>query len=277
VNQFLISSSDVVGTLLTLTGSEARHAIQVLRLRKGEHFLATDGKGLKVKAQVTDLQKDYLLAEIVEQVQDSEPSSRITVALGLIKKRDRLEFALEKLTELGVHRIVLFEGDHSERSKARPDRLELIVQSAVKQSLGSWLPEVHMVESMEGIFTISVEEAKLGMRSEAQTGSVSGYLHWDELFLADETLDAKTEHTDRERDQKPDQTAEKLTDNISILNWAQQHERLLIVGPEGGFSKRERDWIVENHPECQSISLGSRRLRAETAAIAGLLSLSSLV
>lgn len=265
MNQFLISSSDVVGTLITLTGSEARHAIQVLRLRKGEDFLATDGKGLKIKAQVTDLQKEYLLAEIVDQVQDSEPSSRITVALGLIKKRDRLEFALEKLTELGVHRIVLFEGDHSERSKARPDRLELIVQSAVKQSLGSWLPEVHLVESMEGIFTIPAEEAQSG----------SAVLQWNELFMADETLDAKTEHTDRDIGQRPEETAEKVTENRSTLSWANQPERLLIVGPEGGFSKRERDWIFQQHPECQSISLGSRRLRAETAAIAGLLSLSS--
>lgn len=242
MNQFLISSADITGTLLSLQGTEARHAIQVLRLRKGDIFLATDGRGLQVRAEVTDVRQDTLLAEVRERTDELEPSSKITVALGLLKKRDRLEFAVEKLTELGAQRIVLFQGDHSERSHARPDRLEGIVQSALKQSLGSWLPELCVVDSLEEVFDIS------------------GIADLDEIYLADETIASQST-------QKP---VEKSLED-SILTPQQRPQRLLLIGPEGGFSKREREWLDANHPECRAVSLGKRRLRAETAAIAGLL------
>jgi len=279
VNQFLISSSDIVGTLLSLSGSEARHAIQVLRVRKGDTFLATDGKGLQVKAEITDLQKDSLLAEIVKQKQDSEPSSHVTIALGLLKKRDRLEFALEKLTELGVHRIILFEADHSERNKARVDRLELIVQSALKQSLGSWLPKLNLVNSLEEIFKVTDGDTGSNSVRETSTRDArdenSKLVQWDEIYLADETLD-KEEGTTQHGSfsQISQQSSRTMSSNLDSFIESLP-ERLLIVGPEGGFSKRERDWIAECHPEYKSVSLGSRRLRAETAAIAGLLSLST--
>ena len=199
---------------------------------------------MQVRAEITDLQKDFLLAEVLERTEDGRPSSKISVAMGLLKKRDRLEFALEKLTELGVHQVILFEGDHSERSHIRADRLEGIVQSALKQSLGSWLPDLHIVDSLEEIFQIQGEDPM------------------EAIYLADETMEdgVSTELS-------------HLEGTSSVKDLGRIPHRLLIIGPEGGFSKRERAWMDANLLDCKAISLGKRRLRAETAAIAGLLSL----
>lgn len=217
--------------------------------------MATDGHGLQIKAEITDLQKESLLAEIIQQKDDPEASAKITVALGLLKKRDRLEFALEKLTELGVYRMILFQGDHSERGHARLDRLEGIIQSALKQSLGSWLPKLNIVDSLEDIFGLE------GMDSV------------EEIYLADETLETQSLAGEMHEDETPETQTPRKRDVTESIAYSLLPHRLLLIGPEGGFSKRERDWLASHHPECRALSLGKRRLRAETAAIAGLLSL----
>ena len=78
--------------------------------------------------------------------------------MGLIRKRDRLEFAAEKATELGVSSICLFKADHTEPFKVRVDRVEAAVLSAMKQSLRVFLPDVIVHDSLDDVINRNLSE-----------------------------------------------------------------------------------------------------------------------
>jgi 16S rRNA (uracil1498-N3)-methyltransferase len=71
--------------------------------------------------------------------------------MGIIKKRDRLEFAVEKAVELGVFEIALFRSERTVKENVRMDRLESIAVSAMKQSLRAWLPEITFYRSFDAL------------------------------------------------------------------------------------------------------------------------------
>lgn len=129
MNLFYTEPSDVIGDQLRLTGQEARHALKALRMRSGDTLYATDGKGNRYKGTVVSTNKDMLTARVEETTQFALPEPELTLAMGIIKKRDRLEFAAEKAVELGVTRILFFRAEHSEKTNIRLDRLENITLS----------------------------------------------------------------------------------------------------------------------------------------------------
>jgi 16S rRNA (uracil1498-N3)-methyltransferase len=206
---------------IRLGGQEARHASKVLRVKKGDAIHITDGRGQIHRCLVESVGKD----DVVTKVQSThlEPPAHpfATILIGLIKKRDRLEFAIEKCVELGADRLIVFRGEHSEKSKVRLDRLEASAQSAMKQSLRAYLPSIQFEPSL---------------KSALQSATDPGV-----LIHADET--------------------------IGQAEAVEQDERYtVVIGPEGGFSEKERELL--NAKGSRAYSLGEKRLRTETAAIA---------
>ena len=153
---------------LRLEGSEAEHAIKVLRYRQGDEIHVTDGLGTHYTAQVSETGRGHLSAEIINEKKTTEKGPAITILIGLIKKRDRLEFAVEKCVELGASRIYLFRGDHSEQQNVRMDRIESTILSAMKQSLRFRLPDTGLFNNLPD----ALEAAGEGL-----------------LIMADETVD----------------------------------------------------------------------------------------
>ncbi|MEX0610100.1 MAG: RsmE family RNA methyltransferase [Balneolaceae bacterium] len=151
MNIFFVESNRVTGDIFELKGQEAQHAAKVLRLRNGDEIHATDGEGKRYTGIVTSINKDSVTASIKEKKEVPESKPHLILAMGIIKKRDRLEFALEKAVELGASEIVLFNSDHTEKTNVRVDRLETIAMSAMKQSLRSWLPKVLLHKSLEDV------------------------------------------------------------------------------------------------------------------------------
>ncbi len=207
-----------------LKGQESHHAVKVLRLREGDPVFATDGKGNLFSGIAKVISKDGVKAAIIETKYIPKPEPEISIALGNIKKRDRLEFAIEKAVELGVTKLTVFRADHSEKEKVRIDRLYSSAIEAMKQSLRVWLPEIEIKESMDQVLSDNAGE----------------YI----VFVADENYD-QTGSVPRQIDSSG--------------------KRLFIVGPEGGFSERERTLI--DRYDLNRISLGKYRLRSETAVI----------
>ena len=267
MNQFLVDPDQVRGDRLSLLGEEARHAVSVLRFRAGDVFWATDGRGRRWKAVVESAAQGSVEARVLQAEELPRESPRITVALGMLKKRDRMEFALEKLTELGAAGILLVRTDHAERDSLRIDRAELIVKSALKQSMGAWMPSVGIADSL---------------RAACESGP------WSAVVLADETLQS-AESAESLTDAAGDMAANENADaaapgeasaaaNANAAGDMTAHptaeqDILLLIGPEGGFSTRETQWLDANVAQLTRVSLGTRRLRAETAAIAGILKL----
>ncbi len=186
--------------------------------------MATDGQGNLYKGEVVSVSGNSLRAIIEENSFQHSPVPEISIAIGNIKKRDRLEFAVEKAVELGVSKIIIYHAGNSEKKNVRLDRLKATALAAMKQSLRVWYPEVAEEKNLEYVLKTNREQ---------------------KILIADEKLD-------------PDQ--------INPADFSGNNKILYIVGPEGGFTDFEMS-IIDTY-DCKRFSLGSYRLRSETAVIA---------
>ncbi|MDZ4746308.1 MAG: RsmE family RNA methyltransferase [bacterium] len=130
-----------------IPGRDLRRHLAALRIRDGENVTIFDGKGLRAFCTLQGSPADGVLT-IVERTQTPAPLP-LTLAMGLLDSRDRLEFAIEKATELGVTSIVLLASDHASRMRATSVRILAKVIAACEQSGRFWLPEVHEPMSVE--------------------------------------------------------------------------------------------------------------------------------
>lgn len=170
MNLFFTPSSEVEPGRLTITGQEAVHISRVLRYSVGDKLLVTDGEGTLYTSRIKSIDKEKIGAEILEKKTETREGSFVTLCLGIIKKRDRLEFALEKATELGADRVILFRGQHSEKGNVRIDRAEAAVLAAMKQSLRLFLPEVIFAESLKEAMQHSGRNSNLIVADETSEG-----------------------------------------------------------------------------------------------------------
>ena len=127
-----------------LRSEEARHAARVLRKRAGDVLDLTDGRGGWYQGRITEIDKRSCWLEVSERARSPRRADhRLTLLVAPTKNMDRFEFLLEKVTEIGIDVIRPFFSVHSERTHLRTDRLERVLESAMKQSLRSWLPRLH--------------------------------------------------------------------------------------------------------------------------------------
>ena len=111
-----------------LSPEDARHAAKVLRLRPGDEIVALDGKGGRFRARLGEEGS----VELLETLPSNEPRLRLTVYQG-VPKADKLELLAQKLTELGVTRLVPVEMERSVRHFEKVERLRKIAREAAKQ------------------------------------------------------------------------------------------------------------------------------------------------
>ena len=111
-----------------LSPEDARHAAKVLRLRPGDEIVALDGTGGRFRARL----KEEGSVELLETLPSNEPRLRLTVYQG-VPKADKLELLAQKLTELGVTRLVPVEMERSVRHFEKVERLRKIAREAAKQ------------------------------------------------------------------------------------------------------------------------------------------------
>ena len=111
-----------------LSAEDARHAAKVLRLRPGDEIVALDGIGGRFRARL----KEEGSVELLETLPSNEPRLRLTVYQG-VPKADKLELLAQKLTELGVTRLVPVEMERSVRHFEKVERLRKIAREAAKQ------------------------------------------------------------------------------------------------------------------------------------------------
>ena len=126
---------------------ETRHCIQVLRKKPGDEILFTDGIGRIFKGRISSVGKKEFAATIMaEETQAKRPSVDLHIAIAPTKNNDRLEWFLEKATELGISEITPLICANSERKKLRLDRLQKILIAAMKQSFRAFLPKLNAPE-----------------------------------------------------------------------------------------------------------------------------------
>lgn len=136
-----ISTND---TQFTFNKTESRHIVKVLRKKDGAILHITNGKNELFTVKIILANDKKCLVEILNFKTKLKPwNYYLHVAIAPTKNNDRLEWFLEKATEIGIDEITPITCSNSERTVLKTDRLEKIVQSAMKQSLKFILPKLN--------------------------------------------------------------------------------------------------------------------------------------
>jgi 16S rRNA (uracil1498-N3)-methyltransferase len=228
--RFIISAEDVREGIVRLAGSEGHHAKNVLRLVRGDRFVAIDGRGAEYEAVVQILTGDGLIGEVVRTSRRSrEPVTQLTLAQALAKPATLAE-AVKDATALGVWRFLLFECARVETREISPrelDHLRGVTAAAAKQSLRAVVPEITPPVAFNELLKAAAGfERAVICTPHPQAASASRILG--------------------SRHPRPSRI-------------------LVAVGPEGGFDEEEERRALNAgfHP----LHLGPRRLRSELAGI----------
>lgn len=133
---------DILETL-TLPEEESGHCVRVLRLKEGDEIEVVDGKGNCCRCRITLAHHKRCAIEVIG-IDNQRPhwGKSVNIAIAPTKNLDRMEWMVEKCTEMGVDSIVPLRCRYSERKELKRERLNKIAVSAMKQSLKCMLPRI---------------------------------------------------------------------------------------------------------------------------------------
>jgi 16S rRNA (uracil1498-N3)-methyltransferase len=215
----------VLANTCVLTGAEAYHCIKVMRGKVGDPVEVLNGNGEIVSGKIIDIKKDEVVIE-TNQVSGKLPENpnKLSIAVCPPKNPSRLEWFIEKATEIGIEHIFPIVSQRTERANIKHDRLEQIIISAGKQSGQVYFPVLHPVQSLKEFY------GKLNVLYASR-------------FIA---------HCENEK--------------LHLKDAYKKNEKsILLIGPEGDFTKDEIEIAVNNN--YIPVSLGNSILRVETAGV----------
>lgn len=237
-----------------LPAEEATHALRVLRLKGGDEIFLMDGEGSFFRAEVTAASSKRCLYEIKEEMpQQRAWKGHIHLAIAPTKMMERIEWMAEKATEIGFDELSFLNCQFSERKVVKTPRIDKIVISAVKQSHKAWKPVVNELVSFKEFIQTPRPGRKFICHCYEEVEKkdffteISGILNEVHAPAATESPNADAATVASE---SPTADAADIT---------------VLVGPEGDFSIDEVRLALENGYE--SVSLGTSRLRTETAGL----------
>lgn len=144
-----------------LSEEESRHCIKVLRKTVGDQIEIVDGKGNWYKAKISKAQEKKCEVSIIQTQHDvGKRNFSIHLAIAPTKNADRMEWMIEKCTEIGIDEISFLETRYSERKVQRLDRLEKIAISAMKQSGQAFLPKLNEMQKISAFLNQHFEAQK---------------------------------------------------------------------------------------------------------------------
>ena len=127
-------------TSFTLNEISSKHCVQVLRMQENQRVDITNGLGYLFEATILAAHKKNTIVQIQSEKFIAASSQKITLGIGLLKNLTRLEWLLEKATEMGVYEIMPLLCEHTLFEKFKLERFQNILQSAMIQSQQVWLP-----------------------------------------------------------------------------------------------------------------------------------------
>ena len=142
--------ADVPGEDVIITGDDAHHIADVLRMECGEVVAVCDGTGFDHICEIVSVSKNEILLKAKEkQPSQGEPETKVTLYQALLKG-DKFEFVIQKAVELGVYKIVPCDSERcvtkidAKKAKSKVERWNKIAESAAKQSGRGIIPKVEM-------------------------------------------------------------------------------------------------------------------------------------
>ena len=233
MSHFFITSDQIAGEMLTITGDDVNHMKNVLRMRSGEAFTAADEKGIFYHCEVDVLDKQQVTAKILDKEQGgSELSSKIYLFQGL-PKSDKMELIIQKAVELGAYEIIPVATKRAivkldaKKEASKLKRWQAIAEGAAKQSGRMLIPQISEVKT----FVEALQMAKALDVNVIPYECARGMDGTREIFGS-------------------------IKPGMSVG---------IFIGPEGGWEVSEVEKAKEL--EVKPVTLGKRILRTETAGL----------
>ncbi|MEY2556992.1 MAG: rRNA (uracil1498-N3)-methyltransferase [Verrucomicrobiota bacterium] len=236
MHRFYIAPENWQPDALALTGSEAHHCRNVLRLDRGDKVVLFDGRGRELTAEITSAGAAQI--ELRKLHESQTPPLRCRITLGqAIPKGKNMDLIVQKAVEIGAAEIAPLLSDRTvvrldeESAASKQAKLQTVAIEAAKQCGQNWLPQVCVPQTLAQFFQ---DHRRFDLQ-------LIGSLQSDALHLKKILAEYSAEHGDRPR-------------NV-----------LMLVGPEGDFTPAELS--LARSQGCRPITLGPVVLRVETAAI----------
>jgi len=236
LQQFFLPEGALEKNSVIISGENYKHMVKVLRMQKGDKILLADGSGKQYEAEIKEIGNENVVAEIVKEKQaNTEPPLKVILLQGLPKK-DKMEFIVQKGTELGMYSLIPIESVRtvvkldSKKAASRKNRWQKIALEAAKQCRRAVVPQIKEISSLKEALTALDVDLIL--------------FPWED----EKTLTLK------------DALKNIASDKIKSV--------AVAIGPEGGWAPEEVRLAKEFGAEL--VSLGPRILRTETAGIAAI-------
>jgi 16S rRNA (uracil1498-N3)-methyltransferase len=236
MHRFYLPPEHWVDGPLALTGAEAHHARNVLRLESGDKVVLFDGRGRELTAEITSSDSPKVGLRKLHEAQTPPLRCQITLAQAIPKGKN-MDLIVQKAVEIGAAEIAPILSDRTvvrldeESAASKQAKWQTVAIEAAKQCGQNWLPRVHVPQTMAQFF-------QQPRRFDLQ---LIGSLQSDAVHLKKILAEYSAEHGDRP---------------TSVL---------MLVGPEGDFTPAELS-LARSHG-CRPITLGPIVLRVETASI----------
>lgn len=212
---------------IRLDEDTSKHVVSVLRMKEGERLNITDGIGNLFEAAISEAHKKKCAVKIIERKFTPADGRKTIIGISILKNTSRFEWFLEKATEIGISEIIPLMCDRTEKEHFRYDRMKGILVSALLQSQQVWLPVLHQ---------------PVGFGQLLRQEEINGI---EQRFIAHCLPDQKN--------------------NLAGVVGKSKPAQIVLIGPEGDFTKEEIDFALKYH--FIPVSLGNTRLRTETAGV----------
>ena len=247
----ILIEAGLEGEEFALDFETAKKLTRVLRLSPGEMFVAFDGSGREWECVLTATQsedpsgrKSIVARAAILNEREVKSAQRVLISIAqAIPKGDKMDLVLQKGTELGAHEFWPFEAERSvsrvldiddgDRATVRAERWRKIAAQASAQCGRAQVPYVHAIADFSTVVGAGMGEGR--------------------CFMLDESDEAKG-------------LRQVLAEDAVEFDGESPPRVMLMVGPEGGWSAREREWASRYGVE--PVHLGGLILRTETAALA---------
>lgn len=232
---FFLPADAVTPPTITVPPDLLTHLRDSLRVEVGEEIIFADGQGMRYRTEITQSSKEGLTGRILDTMQEPPRQTPAVMLAQAILKGEKMDWVIQKATELGVSRIVPLQSRHTivhmrpERIEAQTARWQRIALEAAQQSEQWRIPAVSAPQSLKDCCAQPGDRVTRLILAERREG-----ISLRQLAL-------------------PSQAEDFM---------------ILFVGPEGGWSKQEA--LMAEQARFESITLGPHILRAETAAIAAI-------
>lgn len=236
MHRFFLTPEQWQADALVLTGSEAHHCRDVLRLKTGDKVVLFDGRGRELTAEVTSAEGSQVQLRKLHEAQTPPLRCRITLGQAIPKGKN-MDLIVQKAVEIGAAEIAPILSDRTvvrldeESAASKQAKWQTIAIEAAKQCGQNWLPQVQTPQTLAQFFR---EHRRFDLQ-------LIGSLQSDAVHLKKILAEYLAEHGDRP---------------ASVL---------MLVGPEGDFTPAELS--LARSQGCRPITLGPIVLRVETASI----------